>query len=127
MKKLLAIALLLSISYQYVAKLGMVAMYELNKDYIARNLCENRDKPQMKCCGKCYLKKQLKKADEQDNGSTQAPSKFEKEVTASFLVTQKITYSFFNTAPLVVFYDGYSFHTGDGAIVSIFHPPPVSC
>lgn len=34
--------------------------YYANYDYIATVLCENRDKPYLKCNGKCYLEKQLK-------------------------------------------------------------------
>lgn len=40
--------------------------YRLNKAYIAGNLCENRDKPEMKCEGRCYLCKKLKK-EQKDN------------------------------------------------------------
>lgn len=36
--------------------------YHANYDYIAAVLCENRDKPYLECNGKCYLEKQLKKA-----------------------------------------------------------------
>ncbi len=35
--------------------------YLINKDYIAKNLCVNKDKPKSCCKGKCYLIKQLKK------------------------------------------------------------------
>ncbi len=35
--------------------------YFLNKDYVAANLCENKNKPKMSCEGKCHLKKQLDK------------------------------------------------------------------
>jgi len=38
--------------------------YEINKKYIAEVLCKNKDKLEMHCNGKCYLKKQLKKANE---------------------------------------------------------------
>ena len=37
--------------------------YAINKEYIAKNLCENRNKPKLNCNGKCHLMKQLKKAD----------------------------------------------------------------
>jgi hypothetical protein len=37
--------------------------YALNKDYIAKNLCINRDKPKSCCAGKCHLKKELAKSD----------------------------------------------------------------
>ncbi len=33
--------------------------YNLRKDYIVQNLCENRLKPQMNCNGKCYLAKRI--------------------------------------------------------------------
>lgn len=38
--------------------------YWLNQEFIAQNLCENREKPQMECNGKCHLKKELNKDDE---------------------------------------------------------------
>lgn len=34
--------------------------YNVNKEYIASVLCENRDKPELACNGKCYLNKKLK-------------------------------------------------------------------
>lgn len=34
--------------------------YYANYDYIATELCENKDKPYLECNGKCYLEKQLK-------------------------------------------------------------------
>ena len=34
--------------------------YLVNYDYIAEQLCENRDKPVLACNGKCYLGEQLK-------------------------------------------------------------------
>jgi hypothetical protein len=36
--------------------------YAINKEYITKNLCENRSKPKLNCNGKCHLMKQLKKA-----------------------------------------------------------------
>lgn len=41
--------------------------YVVNYDYIVQNLCENRDKPELSCNGKCYLAKQLSKTDKQSN------------------------------------------------------------
>jgi len=38
--------------------------YELNKDLIAANFCENKARPAMQCNGKCHLSKQLAKAAE---------------------------------------------------------------
>lgn len=35
--------------------------YKVNKDFIAKNLCENRNKPGKHCNGKCYLAKEINK------------------------------------------------------------------
>ncbi|GLB52628.1 hypothetical protein NBRC110019_16680 [Neptunitalea chrysea] len=35
--------------------------YVVNYDYIANELCINKEKPQMHCNGMCYLKKELAK------------------------------------------------------------------
>lgn len=37
--------------------------YVVNKEYVAQKLCENKDLPMMDCNGKCYLAKQLVKAE----------------------------------------------------------------
>ncbi|SDW43930.1 hypothetical protein SAMN05216556_105154 [Aequorivita viscosa] len=55
--------------------------YMVNYDYIVNNLCENRDKPELNCDGKCYLSKELAKeagADENNplnnkNSKTEIP------------------------------------------------------
>ncbi len=123
MRTILVILLMLSLSYQWIAKLGIVAWYEINKDYIASHLCENRDKPWKKCCGKCYLHKQLKKAD--DNNSKSLPTKTEKAEYALFIIPQKITLQF---TPVT---DNHHFTATDQRFItfdplsSIFHPPPV--
>jgi hypothetical protein len=41
-------------------KVGVVAFYRLQKTYIAQTLCENKARPEMKCDGKCYLRKGVK-------------------------------------------------------------------
>ena len=38
-----------------------IAEYILNYDYIVEKLCENKNKPILKCNGKCFLTKQLAK------------------------------------------------------------------
>jgi hypothetical protein len=58
------------------------ADFYLNRDYIAKNLCVNRDKPMMHCNGKCYLAKKLN-----DEGKSQSPaSKTERLDVTPFFV-----------------------------------------
>jgi hypothetical protein len=59
MNKIVAIVLSLGVLFQSMSKLVVIVNFEIHKDYIAKNLCENRDKPKMCCHGKCQLKKQL--------------------------------------------------------------------
>lgn len=57
--------------------------YWVNYEYIAKELCENKAKPEMHCDGKCHLKKELAKASEEDkpiSSDKKATSKQESEV-----------------------------------------------
>ena len=40
--------------------------YHFNKDFIKTVLCINKDKPEMKCDGKCYLKKTIAASHQQE-------------------------------------------------------------
>lgn len=57
--------------------------YWVNYEYIAKELCENKAKPEMHCDGKCHLKKELAKASEEEkpiSSDKKATSKQESEV-----------------------------------------------
>ncbi|WP_346883479.1 hypothetical protein [uncultured Algibacter sp.] len=41
--------------------MGCVAYFELNIDYIIETYCINKEKPELKCNGKCHLATQLAK------------------------------------------------------------------
>ncbi len=46
----------------HIFSIALVSVhYQINKDFIVRELCENRDKPTLNCKGKCHLKKTLKR------------------------------------------------------------------
>lgn len=126
MNRVLAIILFLSLSFQSVVKLGIVAWYEVNKTYVATVLCENKDKPQMKCCGKCFVNKQMKKVDEGSNSEKQLPGKTAKAETPEYIMpfAQLHNLVFFQQEDKV--YNGhYTGTTGFEIAGSVFHPPPV--
>ena len=60
--------------------------YALSKEYITKNLCIDRFEPHNCCEGKCYLEKQIKKSndnnDPQDNNSNK---KVQNDVVKEFL------------------------------------------
>jgi len=58
-KRFIAFSLLLLFSIRPAYQVGCYAYYELNLDTIIEELCENTDKPELKCDGKCFLAKQL--------------------------------------------------------------------
>jgi hypothetical protein len=71
--------LILLVAVQTFSKWCVILDYQVNRDFIAKNLCINRSKPLSCCKGNCYLNKKLV-ADETDQ---QAPSKGgQKEETA---------------------------------------------
>jgi hypothetical protein len=40
--------------------------YEFRKEFIIKNYCVNKDRPELKCDGKCFLAKRLKAAQEKE-------------------------------------------------------------
>lgn len=52
---------------QTFSTLIVIADYEINKNYVTQNFCENKNKPQMHCNGQCHLSKQLQKHEKNEN------------------------------------------------------------
>lgn len=50
---------------QIVGKLVVIINFELNKEYIVKNLCEQKEEEDNCCQGSCHLKKELEKQEEQ--------------------------------------------------------------
>lgn len=48
-------------------KVGVIVSWKFNQTYIAENLCINKNKPEMKCDGKCHLQKQLKSIEDKSD------------------------------------------------------------
>ncbi|MDB5256284.1 MAG: hypothetical protein JWM14_979 [Chitinophagaceae bacterium] len=67
MKVFASLFLVIILLLQGSMKLGIVAYYELNKEYITANFCENKANVSMKCNGKCYLNKKIKAQEQQEN------------------------------------------------------------
>lgn len=71
-----------------VLKLGIVAWYASNVDYVAKRLCENRSRPAMHCNGKCYLYKQLAKAEGSGQNNKQRLAEISKLELPPFVVPE---------------------------------------
>lgn len=45
---------------------GMIAYYELNKEYITEMFCINKSRPELNCDGKCFLMQKLQEKNQTD-------------------------------------------------------------
>lgn len=70
MRVFAAYLLLFSIMLPTVSPWGTIAYFHLNRDYIAKVLCENRQRPELKCNGKCYLARKLKEQEDNKDKET---------------------------------------------------------
>ncbi|MDB5139534.1 MAG: hypothetical protein JWR12_1450 [Mucilaginibacter sp.] len=68
----LLIVALVSVNF---SRFFIYAGFELNKNYIATKLCENRDKPWLHCNGKCYFIKKIRQAEEKEKNDERQSQK----------------------------------------------------
>jgi len=114
--------LILLLMAQTFSKWFVVISFNLNQDYIAKNLCENRYRPVLKCNGNCVLMKKMKQEEKQEQN---APGPVKLEI-ASIVLSSR---SFFATAETPVFISKtlYVSVVNSGKPVdraaAIFHPP----
>lgn len=123
MKKIVAIIALI----MFLKPVFPVIDYIINYDYISTELCENKNKPELLCNGKCQLMKELAKVSEEDK-----PISTDKKlvhIETELLFFQEIqtliaTQSYFQHS--ISINDNYSnlyFHLIGFAV---FHPPTIS-
>lgn len=99
--------------------------FEIRRDYIVANLCENRDRPIMNCNGKCYLAKRIaalaeqeKRQAEQNYMSRLLDHVMDQQIYYSF-IPETISYKIF-TNPVFTYSSPF---TARVAVDDIFHPP----
>lgn len=131
MHKFIAYILFLIITVQTLHQGLIYAYYVLNKNYIAQNLCENKEKPQLKCDGKCHLKSILQVAQEEPATPEQPSLPNLEEIKTPVLFFQEIkeldkiaSVYYFNTIEEKSHF-GYLFSYHYQPIAAIFHPPLV--
>lgn len=103
-----------------------VAEYIINYDYIVKELCENKEKPELQCNGKCHLMKEMAKAAEEEKPSSSDKKENHKSIEILFyseiksLVSNQVKVKNQNTV-----IDNYSNLYSYKTSFSIFHPPAV--
>lgn len=105
---------------QTFSRAAVVVNFYVNQDYIAKNLCENKNRPKLNCCGKCQLNKKLNTEDKKEK---ELP---DQKGPAPLVLSSK---TFYATVPVTATsLSGNTFHhfsenTEAGQSTSFFHPP----
>ncbi len=121
LRGLISLLLIAGLLFPPMLKLGVLLDFYQHKEYIVNTLCINRDKPQMKCNGKCHLNKQLAKTQEQDSEKNVPVPTLKTELSPSILTDNPLSYSslFENRSFSAYRTDIYSFLQS----IDFFHPP----
>jgi len=67
--------------------------YGINYNFIVKELCENKEKPELQCNGKCHLAKELAKASENEKPISQNKKHQTSEIEVLYF-TNVIDYTF---------------------------------
>ncbi|MBL7739008.1 MAG: hypothetical protein JNK14_07305 [Chitinophagaceae bacterium] len=67
MKRVISVILLFIFTAQTFYYAGITCWFYINRGYIAKTLCVNRSRPELKCNGQCFLSKKLKEAEKQQD------------------------------------------------------------
>ena len=119
LNRVTAIILLAALLSTNFSRYFVYAGFELNKDYIAAKLCENRDKPWLHCNGRCYFMKKIKQVQESEkNDERQSQKNLFQEV---FLISA--TSIKFHTRLLRKITTPYHFAASSALQSGIFQPP----
>ena len=119
-KNFILIFLAILIIFQSNSQLWLIVNFKLNQDFIAKNLCENRGKPEMNCNGNCCLKKELQKQTKREKKAEGERIKSEQILFVRSQHIVNIKLSVINKKPSID--NVRSVLKGFG--LSIFHPPP---
>ena len=65
-RRWICFVLLVAIVFTQSSKLVVYLNFKINQEYIAKELCENREIPKMNCNGKCYLAKKLLEQEQEE-------------------------------------------------------------
>lgn len=92
-----------------------------NRNYVAQKLCINKNRPMLKCHGKCFLSKKIKEAGKENQEGLPYSTKQQEEASLSVIATIDYIFHFVlqDTAYPTATVNAYTFSPNTG----IFHPP----
>lgn len=112
--------------FLFVKPIIPVFEYIVNYDFIVKELCENKEKPELACNGKCHLMKELAKANDSDNPlSTDKKEAGKQPIEVLFLEKFPIDFQLFTCIEVKKINSFYSNLYQNTTTFSTFHPPTV--
>lgn len=120
MKKIIVYFLLFIFTIQSTKSLWIITSFQINRDYIAANLCINRFDKIPVCKGQCYLDNQLNKEQKENKKNLTTVEKEYLFIAPSFAVTAEKKY------PEIISKTAFSFYneTAYNSHTLIFDSPP---
>ena len=119
-----AILMLALLLVNISSPMSVYLSYQLNKEYIATQLCENKDRPEITCNGQCILMEKLQQIDQ--NKETEKSDQ---------LMIFSLTFKYLHALPIQLVNGSQSVVSNDDAqlasfysyqyLHSISHPPEV--
>lgn len=119
--RLTALCLLFALISSSFSRFLVVAGFEVNQNYIASNLCENKSRPWLHCNGRCYLMKKLKQAEEEEKKQAREDQKNRYQEA---LLTASLTISF-KMQGFKIVYPQYLVRGIIHLSSSLFQPPQI--
>ncbi len=125
MRQLVAISLAVLIVSLTLKDMMTYVHFLYNRADIVETLCVNRDKPERKCEGKCFLKKQIEEDHKEDAVIPNLLKEFSSNIV--FLPTNNTSFTsvlfYVNNKQLIVYTDDeHSYNYSK----DVFHPPQLN-
>jgi hypothetical protein len=122
LRQVSTIFLLIIVFLQAFSSLVIHAGYSINKEYISKVLCINKERPKMECSGKCFLSKKLKQQETEDE---QAPNSKKEKFEMPVFFHPKQYYLYALALLSKAHFDRYDFMVSNPFLNPVFHPPSV--
>lgn len=119
MRSIVSIILVFVLTLPFGLKMGIVTHYWANMLYYATELCENTDKPELRCEGKCQVTKEISKTESNRKSATSISLEEINLFTFSnFDLTTETLYRYSNKS-----FSSLSNHYIFTSLKDFFHPP----
>lgn len=126
MKKAFAIILVILMTVQCFYKLGVITYFNLNREYIAKVLCINKEEPITMCYGQCFLKRNLVLPDQPVSDQSRAPKTTTQNVDFPAFLLSEVQCAV-NSTPESGEQNTFYKNTFSKAHTSIPFHPPTNC